>query len=96
MPFPFMAFGTGVLGVPGVLWWLGGWVVGWLAFGTGEGLLGYRICVPCSKWLPGVRDAFSEAFGVKNRLLCLSLKKVDSQQRVNNGVFTHPETVQLL
>ena len=28
--------------------------------------------------------------------LCLSLKKVDSQQRVNNGVFTHPETVQLL
>ena len=28
MPFPFMAFGTGVLGVPGVLWWLGGWVVG--------------------------------------------------------------------
>ena len=31
MPFPFMAFGTGVLGVlgvpgvPGVLWWLGGW-----------------------------------------------------------------------
>ena len=30
MTFPFMAFGTGVLGVPGVLWWLGGWVVGWL------------------------------------------------------------------
>ena len=28
--------------------------------------------------------------------ICLSLKKVDSQQRVNNGVFTHPETVQLL
>ena len=72
MPFPFMAFGTGVLGVlgvPGVLWWLGGWVVGWLAFGTGEGLLWYRICVPCSKRLPGVRDAFSETFGVKNRLL---------------------------
>ncbi len=39
-----------------------------LAFGTGEGLLGYGICVPCSKRLPGVRDAFSEAFGVKNRL----------------------------
>ena len=38
-----------------------------LAFGTGEGLLGYGICVPCSKRLPGVRDAFSEAFGVKNR-----------------------------
>ena len=47
----------------------GGYVVGWLAFGTGEGLLWYGICVPCSKRLPGVRDAFSEAFGVKNRLL---------------------------
>ena len=44
-------------------------MVGWLAFGTGEGLLWYGICVPCSKRLPGVRDAFSEAFGVKNRLL---------------------------
>ena len=69
MPFPFLAFvafGTGVLGV---LWWLGGWVVGWLAFGTGEGLLWYRICVPCSKRLPPVRDASSETFGVKNRLL---------------------------
>ena len=61
-----LAFGTGVLGV---LWWLGGWVVGWLAFGTGEGHLWYGRCVPCSKRLPGVRDAFSEAFGVKNRLL---------------------------
>ena len=40
-----------------------------LAFGTGEGHLWYGICVPCSKRLPGVRDAFSEAFGVKNRLL---------------------------
>ena len=40
-----------------------------LAFGTGEGHLRYGICVPCSKRLPGVRDAFSEAFGVKNRLL---------------------------
>ena len=40
-----------------------------LAFGTGEGLLWYGICVPCSKRLPGVRGAFSEAFGVKNRLL---------------------------
>ena len=40
-----------------------------LAFGTGEGLLWYGICMPCSKRLPGVRDAFSEAFGVKNRLL---------------------------
>ena len=40
-----------------------------LAFGTGEGLLRYGICVPCSKRLPGVRDAFSEALGAKNRLL---------------------------
>ena len=32
----------------------------------------------------------------QSRQKCLSLKKVDSQQRVNNGVFTHPETVQLL
>ena len=28
----------------------------------------YGTCVPCSKRLPGVRGAFSEAFGVKNRL----------------------------
>ena len=32
-----------------------------LAFGTGEGLLWYGICVPCSKRLPGVRDASSKA-----------------------------------
>ena len=38
-------------------------------FGTGEGLLRYGICAPCKKQAPGVRDAFSEAFGVKNRLL---------------------------
>ena len=40
-----------------------------LAFGTGEGLLWYVICVPCSKRLPGVRDASSEALGAQNRLL---------------------------
>ncbi len=34
-----------------------------------RGPLWYGICVPCSKRLPGVRDASSEAFGVKNRLL---------------------------
>ena len=44
-------------------------MVGWLAFGTGEGYLWYGTCVPCSKRLPGVRDAFSEAFGAQNRLL---------------------------
>ena len=37
-------------------------------FGTGKGLLWYRICVPCPKRLPEVRDAFSETLGVKNRL----------------------------
>ena len=56
-----LTFGTGVLGVLGVLWWLGGWVVGWLAFGTGDRLLRYGICVPNSKRLPGVRDASSKA-----------------------------------
>ena len=40
-----------------------------LAFGTGEGLLWYGICVPCSKRLPGVRDAFSEACRAKSSLL---------------------------
>ena len=40
-----------------------------LAFGTRHRLLRYGICVPCSKRLPGVRDAFSEAFGVKNSIL---------------------------
>ena len=39
------------------------------AFRTGEGLLRYGICVPCSKRLPGVRDAFSEALRAQNRLL---------------------------
>ena len=47
----------------------GGNLLQCLAFGTGEGHLWYGICVPCSKRLPGVRDASSEAFGVKNRLL---------------------------
>ena len=38
-------------------------------FGTGEGLLWYGICARCEKQASVVRDAFSEAFGVKNRLL---------------------------
>ena len=38
-----------------------------LAFGTGEGLLWYGICVPCSKRLPGVRDASSEALGAQKQ-----------------------------
>ena len=44
-------------------------MVGWLAFGTGEGLLWYGICVPCSKRPPGVRNAFSEACRAKSSLL---------------------------
>ena len=39
------------------------------AFGTGNGPLRYRICVPCSKRPPPVRDAFSEARRTKNPLL---------------------------
>ena len=49
-----------------------------LAFGTGEGLLRYGICVPCSKRLPGVRDAFSEALGAQNRLLWYGMKRPDA------------------
>ena len=37
--------------------------------GTRNRLLRYRICVPCSKRLPVVRDASSEALGAQNRLL---------------------------
>ena len=47
----------------------GGNLLQCLAFGTGEGHLWYGICVPCSKRLPGVRDAFSEALRAQNRLL---------------------------
>ena len=39
------------------------------SFGTGEGLLWYGICARCSKRLPTVRDAFSEALRAQNRLL---------------------------
>ena len=37
-------------------------------FGTGNALLRYGIDTRCSKQPPVVRDAFSEALGVKNRL----------------------------
>ena len=40
-----------------------------VAFGTGEGLLRYGIRIRCSKRLPGVRGAFSEARRAENRLL---------------------------
>ena len=40
-----------------------------LTLGTGEGHLRYGTCVPCSKRLPGVRDAFSEALRAQNRLI---------------------------
>ena len=39
------------------------------SFGTGEGPLWYGICATCSKRLPTVRDAFSEALRAQNRLL---------------------------
>ena len=35
-----------------------------VAFGTGEGLLRYGICVRCSKRLPTVRDASSQRHSV--------------------------------
>ena len=38
-------------------------------FGTGNALLRYGIDTRCAKQPPVVRDAFSEALGVKNRLL---------------------------
>ena len=37
-------------------------------FGTGNALLRYGIDTRCAKQPPVVRDAFSEALGVKNRL----------------------------
>ena len=39
-----------------------------VTFGTGKGLLWYGICARCKKQAPVVRDAFSGAPGVKNRL----------------------------
>ena len=36
-------------------------------FGAQNSLLGYGIGIRCQKRLPTVRDAFSEALGVKNR-----------------------------
>ena len=38
-----------------------------VAFCTGEGLLVYGMDARYRRGAPGVRDAFSEAFGVKNR-----------------------------
>ena len=40
-----------------------------VAFGTGEGLLVYGMDARYRRGAPGVRDAFSEALGAKNRLL---------------------------
>ena len=74
---------------------------GFVAFGTGEGLLWYGICVPCSKRPPGVRDAFSEAFGVKNRLLrygrdirCAEQPSVARDASGIFGIRPPPETTQ--
>ena len=50
--------------------WVAAMVAGWLGVWHSVQDRAYwgTECVPCSKRLPGVRDAFSEAFGVKNRL----------------------------
>ena len=59
----FVAFGTGVLGV---LWWLGGWVFGWLAFGTGEGLLWYGMKRPAAATAAGSEKCPSSREAVTN------------------------------
>ena len=59
-----------------------------LAFGTGEGLLRYGICVPCSKRLPVVRDAFSEALGAKNRLLWYATHLQSPAEQPNHRLWT--------
>ena len=38
-----------------------------VAFGTGEGLVGYGMDARYRRGAPGVRDAFSKALGAKNR-----------------------------
>ena len=55
-------------------------------FGTGEGLLGYGICARCKKQAPGVRGAFSEVFGAKNRLLWYAtcFRKSTAQERASS------------
>ncbi len=52
--------------------WVTAMVAGWVVGGVGiryrrGSTLGYGICVPCSKRLPAVRDAFS--FGAQKGLL---------------------------
>ena len=59
MPSPFCRLWYSVQAMPSHF--------GFVVFGTGEGLLRYGIRIRCSKQAPGVRDAFSEAFGAKNR-----------------------------
>ncbi len=43
----FVAFGTGVLGELGELWWLGGWVVGWLGWHSVPGRATYGTEYAC-------------------------------------------------
>ena len=63
------------------------------AFRTGEGLLRYGICVPCSKRLPGVRDAFSDVTRAQNRLLGhrRDIRYQKSPSTVRGGVSCVPE-----
>ena len=74
MPFSFLVFVILAAGKCSSHFWLCGTrcrqcflIFGFVAFGTGEGLLRYGIRIRCKKQAPGVRDAFSEAFGAKNR-----------------------------
>ena len=48
---------------------MGTFFLAFAKFGTGEGLLVYRMDARYRRSPPGVRDAFSEALGAKNRLL---------------------------
>ena len=62
----FVAFGTGVLGVLGVLWWLGGWVVG-IRYRRGPtGVRNMRAVL--KKASSGTRRIFRD-IGAQNRLL---------------------------
>ena len=51
---------------------------GFVAFGTRNPLLRYGIDARCAKQPPGVRDAFSDAFGAKNRLLGYGMNCLDT------------------
>ena len=59
-----------------------------LAFGIGEGLLWYGICVRCSKQAPWVRDAFSEACRAKSSS-CRSGSRFSARNGPRSEVSRH-------